>query len=524
MSQIQITSSPTVINFSPSTLSQGMECTTTNFSTNTIEDSTWIQSDMQKIWDDSDPWISQILSLQQINNQNQTQQVTLQTQQPFQNIQQVYTQQQPNLFNKQLIQMATHQMVIDHINQQNEIIFENELTKVFDSIKNSTKDIELIKYKCKELISSIYLQNNPNINQNRVVKMIHDYAFSQTTESEQSYNDNNKIKNEIKQEDLIDNKLIKKQKKIKEEQNEQKTHEQNETSKNENNCLLIDGCDYPFVYENPYLSDKQLDSKIHELDIIDKSEHILIIEASLQRNKDQKKLWIQLAIKLNYEERDDIALKALKEAEKCTDNLNDEMKEIYYENSLSILFNTDNKKLILSNIQKKYQLTTISLQNESVEQKGYNILQELESINNNQCLYDKAILNLIIGDGETAAHYFEQLWEIKGSIEWNRIGVAYELSFRHQEAINCFLNALEIDQQNARIHNNLGLSYQGLNMWTEAVEHYCESLLIAEGNDTWDLLYVGLLMCGYDDLAERCKEENRDSMVISDVFDRIHTN
>ena len=202
---------------------------------------------------------------------------------------------------------------------------------------------------------------------------------------------------------------------------------------------------------------------------------------------------------------------AIKEAKKQINEMSTEMKQLFRETSLSIYFNTQQYKDIIQSIEQQYSISsTIALQmkeyirdptmilseNDYIQIRSEYLLQQLVSKHvSKESLYDKAMLHLIIGNGEDAAHCLSDYWDDKGEIEWNRIGVCYSLSYKHEEAIECLLQALSFNDKNARIHLNLGLAYEALGDWINAIHHYCESLLLSEGNNTWDLLYVDLLMC-----------------------------
>ena len=55
---------------------------------------------------------------------------------------------------------------------------------------------------------------------------------------------------------------------------------------------------------------------------------------------------------------------------------------------------------------------------------------------------------------------------------WNNKGVALGVLARHEEAISCFLKAIEIEPEYATAWKNLGVAYQSLHRDREAEEAF----------------------------------------------------
>ena len=559
MSQLQITPSIQTFSFTPSINSSTtgeISIDSSHISISPIDDAISLQNELQKQWDASDPWINQIVQLQLVNKQYQSTQQEIQPTSTINqsiNMTEITSMNQSTLLEQQLmntlINNTVNTMMIDQINKQNEMIFQNELVTAFNNIKQSTNDEEVVKYKCRELLSSIYLQGNTQINQNEIVKKLHEFAFTPISlddnlmnddETNENINENEEEMTEEQYNQLLQQLTLQNEQldnEINKNQNKQQDKQENINQNDTNNFIMIDDCEYPFVPQNPYKEIETISTQLNELESYELHDQILLLEASLQQNKTQSDLWVLLSFKLNYAERDDIALKAINEAKKYLNEMSSEMKQMFVETSLSIYFNTQHYKEIIQYIDKKYSLhsslalqmkeyikdpTMILGENDYIQIRSEYLLQQLSNQSSKDSFYDKAMLHLIVGNGEEAAYCLSQYWDVKGEIEWNRIGVCYALSYKHEEAIDCYLQALQFNNNNSRIHLNLGLSYEALEEWRSAIEHYCESLLLSEGNNTWDLLYVALLMCGFDDLASRCKEDQRDNMVISDIYSVLY--
>jgi len=67
---------------------------------------------------------------------------------------------------------------------------------------------------------------------------------------------------------------------------------------------------------------------------------------------------------------------------------------------------------------------------------------------------------------------------INTAMYWNELGVAYDKSGKHQEAIESFKQALMSNPDNALAHYNLGVAYRKSGKYQEAIKSYKEAIRI----------------------------------------------
>lgn len=59
---------------------------------------------------------------------------------------------------------------------------------------------------------------------------------------------------------------------------------------------------------------------------------------------------------------------------------------------------------------------------------------------------------------------------------WNKLGIAYQMMFNHEEAEHCYRKALKLDPHNAKVMNNLGTIYDSERRYHDAQKMYHKAL------------------------------------------------
>jgi tetratricopeptide (TPR) repeat protein len=62
------------------------------------------------------------------------------------------------------------------------------------------------------------------------------------------------------------------------------------------------------------------------------------------------------------------------------------------------------------------------------------------------------------------------------AVEWNKMGIAYQMMFNLQDATRCYQQSLKLDSKNANVLNNLGTVYDSLKQYKSAVKMYHKAL------------------------------------------------
>ncbi|KAL7720674.1 Uncharacterized protein QTN25_001901 [Entamoeba marina] len=488
---------------------------------------------LESAWNDADPWIDQLTQYHATQSNKTTMNNLTQTTSTENDTK--ITPSRVNHFNSSIITAQIIENYIQHINTNNEIIFESKLREWYDSLRSTTNDIELIKFRCQEVLSSLYLEGNVQINKNKFVQFLHSIAFTNnmdvvylTTDpldETTSKQDNDHSKDLLLNDSICrDNTVLKESNNALEMNDFLLQFDDDDSLMHNTNDNVPNNTTYPFVEENEFIYVENAAELALQERISGSNENaLLLLEAALQNNHDQKELWTELGILLQEEERDDNALIAFEEANNCHASEAEENKEIeekLYYSYLSTLYNLEETKKMVDVIKTKHELQYPQLEFTESVQHIYNYLS-CDVSSTKLIEIEKALLSLVLGNGEAAAKHFDQCFHVKSWLEWNRIGVCYSFACMNEKAIECYQQSLQLKGNNARVHKNMGISYQNLGKWKDAVYCYATSLLYAEGVDTWDALQVALLICGYDDFANRCEEDNRDSYVVNDILESI---
>jgi tetratricopeptide (TPR) repeat protein len=64
------------------------------------------------------------------------------------------------------------------------------------------------------------------------------------------------------------------------------------------------------------------------------------------------------------------------------------------------------------------------------------------------------------------------------AVEWNKMGIAYQMLFNLQDATRCYQQSLKLAPKNANVLNNLGTVYDSLKQYKSAVKMYHKALKV----------------------------------------------
>jgi tetratricopeptide (TPR) repeat protein len=67
---------------------------------------------------------------------------------------------------------------------------------------------------------------------------------------------------------------------------------------------------------------------------------------------------------------------------------------------------------------------------------------------------------------------------VTSAVEWNKMGIAYQMMFNLQDATRCYQQSLKIEPKNANVLNNLGTVYDSLKQYRLAVKMYHRALKV----------------------------------------------
>ena len=64
------------------------------------------------------------------------------------------------------------------------------------------------------------------------------------------------------------------------------------------------------------------------------------------------------------------------------------------------------------------------------------------------------------------------------AVEWNKMGIAYQMMFNPKDAIRCYTASLKLDPRNATVLNNLATVYDSLKQYGTAERYYRKAIKI----------------------------------------------
>jgi tetratricopeptide (TPR) repeat protein len=64
------------------------------------------------------------------------------------------------------------------------------------------------------------------------------------------------------------------------------------------------------------------------------------------------------------------------------------------------------------------------------------------------------------------------------AVEWNKMGIAYQMMFNLQDATRCYKESLKLNPKDANVLNNLGTVYDSLKQYKAAVKMYHKALKV----------------------------------------------
>jgi tetratricopeptide (TPR) repeat protein len=67
---------------------------------------------------------------------------------------------------------------------------------------------------------------------------------------------------------------------------------------------------------------------------------------------------------------------------------------------------------------------------------------------------------------------------VTSAVEWNKMGIAYQMLFNLQDATRCYQQSLKLAPKNANVLNNLGTVYDSLKEYKAAVKMYHKALKV----------------------------------------------
>ncbi|KAM0789453.1 hypothetical protein ACM66B_000275 [Microbotryomycetes sp. NB124-2] len=306
---------------------------------------------------------------------------------------------------------------------------------------------------------------------------------------------------------------------------------------------------YSFAHNNPYVYSTRQHSHHASSALNTTLDSVLRKEADVQQDPKDPQAWLALGIKQQENEREDMAIKALKQAIELDPN----MGEAYL--ALAVSYTNENERSLAYQAIDRW-IDTLAASRYSREVDNYrDMFGQLPTANSRdkhdyltglliQLAQSRAEVDgadvdaeVQIGLGvlfntseeyEKAGDCFESALSVRPDdpLLFNRLGATFANSGKTEVAIQYYLEALDIQPGYVRARFNLAVANMNLGRYEEAVQHLLTSLSIQEteaqheadyddmpptgvtSQTLWDSLNICLLQMQRSDLAPLTNERN----------------